>query len=188
MAKHVDHLPADLLTPAIIAAGPAVVALFIAYVETANAANHRKATKVQVQAAYHAYDRAFAAAWCAAAQVAPTDDDLLEASAAAHEAFLDAVDAAAPLETDPDDPDDPPPSGGSQGAPDDEDETLCCWCYARPGTVEHLAGWFCSDACFDACAEVGRDLVLGRRSWIVSAADDDELAAYEGWQSSADDR
>src|SRR5579885_202915 len=121
MAKYTDHHPTDLLTPAIIAAGPAVVDLFIAYVETANAHNHRKATKAQVQAAYHAYDHAFAAAHHAAAQVAqPTDDALLAADAAAHAAFLDAVDAAAPLET-PDDDED-----------DEDADPVCCWCAARP--------------------------------------------------------
>ncbi len=69
---------------------------------------------------------------------------------------------------------------GASDDEDDEDADVCCWCSARPGTIKHLAGWFCSDECFDASAEVGR-------SWIVSgdaAAADDELAAYEGWQSS----
>lgn len=91
--------PADLLTPAILSAGPEVVALFITYVETANlnTISPRKANKAAVQAAYKAYDAAFTAAQKAAPAV--TDAEvaaLLTADAAAYDSFLSAVAASTP--------------------------------------------------------------------------------------------
>jgi len=68
--KYQDKNATDLLTPTILATGPEVVALFTAYVNTANAMHHHKATKAQMQAAYKAYDHAFLAAYQAAAKAA----------------------------------------------------------------------------------------------------------------------
>src|SRR5690349_9246015 len=57
---------AEVITPAIIAAGPAVVALFTEYVNVSNAYHARKASKAHMQAAYKAYDHALLAAHRAA--------------------------------------------------------------------------------------------------------------------------
>jgi predicted GIY-YIG superfamily endonuclease len=93
---------ADLLTPAIIAAGPAVVTLFTEYVNTANAQHAHKATIKHVQAAYKAYFQAFTAATQPDPDEPPpssgslSPEALLDADLEAYDAFNAVVAASAP--------------------------------------------------------------------------------------------